>query len=130
MVNNRLKKLIKSLHGNKIDPDSIGVDALLVSSSVNIHYLTGYSNFSKDEREAYLFVTKSNATLFTDPRYIEAVEKIVPPNVKATIERPVTKKMDQIVKSLEIKKIGFENNLTFAEYQNFEKTVSVKLVLT
>ena len=127
MLEVRLKKIQKSLGANKID-------ALLVSSSVNIHYLTGYSNFSKDEREAYLFITKSNATLFTDPRYIEAVEKIIPPDVKATIQRPVTKMLNRIVKRSKIKsaswRIGFENNLTFAEYQNFEKTVSAKLVLT
>jgi Xaa-Pro aminopeptidase len=90
----------------------------------------GYPNFSKYEREAFLFVSNSNTTLFTDPRYIEAVEKIIPSSVKATIERPVTKKINQIVKRQKFVKIGFENNLTFAEHQNFKKTLSAKLVLT
>jgi Xaa-Pro aminopeptidase len=123
MYTKRLEKVKKSLVTNKIG-------ALIISSPININYLTGYSNFSREEREAYLLVTSNNATLFTDQRYIEAVEKIIPPGINATIRRPVTKKINQIVKRLKIAKIGFENNLTFSEYQNFKKIISAKLVLT
>lgn len=125
----RIKKVQEDLKKAKIDPDSIGVDAFLVSSPVNIEYLTGYPNFSKAEREAYLFITRTDATLFTDPRYIEAVEKVLPDNIKATIERPASKIINQIVKDLKIQRIGFESNFTFAEYKRFKKVVDAKLVL-
>lgn len=53
------------------------LDALLVSSIPNITYLTGFSNFSIEEREAYLLITKTHAYIFTDPRYSKAVEKML-----------------------------------------------------
>ncbi|KKQ66405.1 MAG: Xaa-Pro aminopeptidase [Candidatus Daviesbacteria bacterium GW2011_GWA2_38_24] len=53
------------------------VDAVLVSSHANITHLTGYSNFSKEEREAYLFITEDAQYLLTDGRYTEAVKKVV-----------------------------------------------------
>ncbi len=122
MYKNRISKLRGSFDKEKID-------AFLVSSALNIHYLTGYSNFSKDEREAYLFITESTATLFTDSRYIEAVEKIIPSNVKATIEKPL-KTLGQIVKDLKINRIGFETNFTVYELEKFKKEISSKFVLS
>lgn len=121
MLGKRLKDLQKSLAENKID-------ALLISSPVNIQYLTGYSNFSRDEREAYLFITSNAATLFTDGRYIEAVEKVLPRTIKATIENPLSK-INQIVKRLKINKIGFEKNFTFLEYKKFKKEIDAKFIL-
>lgn len=105
------------------------IDALLVSSPINIHYLSGFPNYSREEREAYLLITKTDGILFTDHRYIEAVEKILPSNIESTIERPVSKKLNQIVKNKNIQKIGFESNLTFAEYKKLNKEVEAKFVL-
>ncbi len=121
MFGNRVKELQKKLRANKID-------AILVSSAVNIHYLTGYSNFSTHEREAYLFVSQLNAVLFTDGRYIEAVEKTLPANAKVTI-KPIAKTLNQIVKKEKIKIIGFEHNLTFAEYEKIKKEISIRFLL-
>ncbi|HVZ12599.1 MAG TPA: Xaa-Pro peptidase family protein [Patescibacteria group bacterium] len=122
MSGNRIKILQENLVDYKID-------ALLVSSAINIQYLTGYSNFSKDEREAYLFVTGTSATLFTDSRYIEAVEKIIPKNVNATTKRPISDEINKIVKEENVEKIGFENNFTYDEHSRFKKKISAKLVL-
>lgn len=51
-------------------------EAILVSSIPNIIYLTGFSGFSKEEREAYLLLTKQKNYVFTDGRYAEAAKKI------------------------------------------------------
>ena len=122
MLNNRVKTLQKILKQEEFD-------ALLVSSAVNIEYLTGYPNFSKAEREAYLFITQTNATLFTDPRYIEAVEKIIPSDVEATINKPASKFIGKIVLQKKLKRIGFETNFTVYELERIKKVVKAKFSL-
>lgn len=129
MVKNRISQLRKRFDKEKIDPDSIGVDALLVSSPVNIQYLTGYPNFSRDEREAYLFVTKKSAILFTDNRYIEAVEQIIPEDITAVVNRPI-EIINQMVNNQKLNRVGVENNFTVAEAEQFKKKAKVKIVLT
>lgn len=119
MFSNRLKKLKKSLAANK-------TDGLVVSSAVNIAYLTGYSNFSRFEREAYLFVTESDTLLFTDGRYIEGVRNILPKGVKVFLHTELFKK----IKSSKVKKIGVEQNLTIAELKRFKKGTGLNFVLT
>ena len=122
MFEDRIKKLRIILNEEKLD-------AFLVSSPINIGYLTGYFNFSKDEREAYLFVSKQTVILFTDPRYIEAVEKIVSKKIKATIES-WTKVLKKEIESKKITTLGFEKNLTFEEHRIFKKNLGIKLVST
>lgn len=94
-------------------------DAVLVSSIPNIIYLTGFSGFSKDEREAYLLITKDKEYLLTDGRYIEAVKKI--PNFKI-IETPPTVSLyestKELIKKNRITKVAIEeNNLTILEHK-------------
>ncbi len=122
MLRDRTTELQKSLVKNKID-------AILVSSAVNIHYLTGYPNFSKDEREAYLLVCSNAATLFTDPRYIEAVKKTISKEINATIEKP-SKILKETLAKNKVKRLGIENNLTIQEYDRFKKFLDIKLVRT
>src|SRR3989344_3239008 len=52
------------------------VDAVLISRVANITYLTGYSGFSTEEREAFLLITPQQQLIFTDGRYSEAVKKL------------------------------------------------------
>jgi Xaa-Pro aminopeptidase len=122
MFEDRIKKLRIILSEEKLD-------AMLVSSAVNIGYLTGYFNFSKDEREAYVFVSKQAVILFTDPRYIEAVEKIVSKKIKATIN-PWTKVLQKEIEKKKITTLGFEKNLTFEEHRIFKKHLGIKLIST
>ncbi|MDD5147598.1 MAG: Xaa-Pro peptidase family protein [Candidatus Daviesbacteria bacterium] len=54
------------------------LDAILISSVSNISYLTGYTNFSKEEREAYLIITKKEQFIVTDGRYSGVIKRQVP----------------------------------------------------
>lgn len=119
MFEKRLKKVQKSLALNK-------VDALIVSAAVNIQYLTGYSNFSRYEREAYLFVTETNVILFTDGRYIEAVRKILPKGLKVFLHVKLYKK----IRDSKVKRIGVEQKFTLSELKKFRKETKKKLILT
>ncbi len=108
--NKRVRELL-----NKNDED-----ALFISSVPNISYLTGYFNFSVEEREAYLLITKNKQFIFTDTRYSEAIEKHVK-NFKLVIRSPslpFKNQLKKILKEEKIFKLGFEeDNLTFKEYK-------------
>lgn len=96
------------------------LDAILISSVPNIVYLTNYSNFSKDEREAYLLITSKKQYIITDGRYSEAVIN----NIKhfELIEISVTQSLKDNLKNLakteKIKKLGIEEtNITVKEHR-------------
>ncbi|MDD5415502.1 MAG: Xaa-Pro peptidase family protein [Candidatus Daviesbacteria bacterium] len=54
------------------------LDAVLISAVSNICYLTGYANFSQNEREAYLIITKNEQFIITDGRYSGVIKRQVP----------------------------------------------------
>ncbi|OGH16455.1 MAG: hypothetical protein A3C30_04670 [Candidatus Levybacteria bacterium RIFCSPHIGHO2_02_FULL_40_18] len=118
MFEKRLKVLQKSLNPNKIY-------GLLISGAVNIAYLTGYSIFSRREREAYLFVAETNIMLFTDGRYIEGVRTKLPKGVRVFLHTELFKK----VKASRAKKVGIEHNFTVAELKKFRNKTGKKFVL-
>lgn len=97
------------------------LDAVLISSVANIAYLTGYANFSKDEREAYIFVGKDFAYIVTDGRYTEAVKRQVPH--LTLFERGHKKTIAHLFKKHpRIKHLGIEeDNLTVAEHKILTK---------
>lgn len=101
------------------------VDAILISSASQIAFLTGYSNFSPIEREAYLLITPTQKYILTDARYTEAVM-----NLEGFILKEISGEvgMNQHLNSLaqkhRIQKLGVEgDNLTVAEFKRFEKII-------
>lgn len=112
MIKDRLAKTRKVLKKQTLD-------ALLISSPANITYLTGYSNFSKDEREAFLLITNDQQCILTDGRYSEAVSSTVPnwKLIEVSTRISFKKILRALAKKLQIHRIGFEeNNVTFWEY--------------
>jgi Xaa-Pro aminopeptidase len=95
------------------------LDAALITNPFDIAYFTNFSNFSNQEREGYLLVTKRHAFIITDGRYDEAVKNQT--NGFAVLTRTTSKSsyaiFSDIVKKYDISTVGFdENNLTVAEY--------------
>lgn len=97
------------------------LDAVLVSSVANITYLSGYANFSKEEREAYIFIGKNFAYIITDGRYSEVITRQIPH--LQLFERGGQKTTTGLFKKHpEIKSLGIEeNSLTVSEHKNFKK---------
>lgn len=96
------------------------IDAVLISAVSNITYLSGFANFSKDEREAYIFIGKDFGYIITDGRYSEVVKKQVPH--LALFERGNQKSIEDLFKKHEVKKIGIEeDNLTVSEHKLISK---------
>ncbi len=70
MFGGRIQKIRQKLLKEKLD-------GVLIYSVSNISYLTGFSNFSETELEAYIFIGIDFAYIITDGRYTEAVKKQV-----------------------------------------------------
>lgn len=96
------------------------LDACLVTSVPNILYLTGYSGFSVEEREAFLLITADAQFLLTDGRYTTAVREQVPhfSLVEIGSRYSFKKAFETLVEEHRIKKLGIEeNNLWVYEYK-------------
>jgi len=106
------------------NPPAGGLDAILISSVSNIVYLTNYSGFSRDEREAYLFATKNQQYILTDGRYSTAVKTLIPDFKLIEISPKLSfeKALKNLIKKNKIKKIGFEgNDISFLEHKKLLK---------
>lgn len=104
------------------------IDALLISDVSNIFYLTGFSSFSTQEREAYLLISKNSNFIFTDGRYSEAVLHKIPHFnlIETKSESPFIKNLSQIIKKGEIDRVGFEEtSLSFAEHKEISRVVEL-----
>jgi len=112
--------MIKKTWGNKFD-------ALLVSSTPNIIYLTGFNGFSKDERECFLLLTKRKKYIFTDARYFEAVNTITDFKlVKLSSNVNFAQAFKEIVGKEKINKLGIDvEDLNISEILKIKKTVKV-----
>lgn len=119
ILNERLKKLQTEIKAQKLD-------AVLISKVANIIYLTDYSGFSPEEREAFLLITPNSQLIITDGRYTEAVKKLIP-NFKLVEISGKSKLKDllsDLVKKYKITKLGIEeDNLKVSEYKLIKKLV-------
>lgn len=115
MFEHRIKDIRKKLLKEKLD-------AVLVSSVSNINYLSGYANFSKDEREAHILIGQEFAYIITDGRYTEAVKRQAPH--LTLFERGHKTPVEKLFKifAKQIKILGIEeDDLTIAEYEKVRK---------
>ncbi len=101
---------------------SFGVEALLISSVSQISYLTGFSNFSSEEREAFLLITKDKKYILTDARYSEAVCNIDGYELlEISSDHTMADHLENLSKKHQIKNLGIEgDNLTVSEMKRFE----------
>lgn len=108
-----------------------GIDALLISSNLNIAYLTGFTGFDQYERGGYAFLTQNKLYLFANSLYAEETRN----NAKNTEVIPLTRdqklipSFQKIINQGKIKTVGFEANLTYSEYKVFKKLKGIKLKL-
>jgi Xaa-Pro aminopeptidase len=112
----RLSRLKKILKENNLD-------AVLISTLPNIEYLTDFTHFYDEEREAFLFITKNNQYILTDKRYTHAVKTYVKNFDLREIfyGHGFTQNMQQLADEENIKRIGIEeDNLTYAEFKKIE----------
>ena len=113
VLEERLKKLRLEIKLQKLD-------AVLISKVANIIYLTDYSGFSTEEREAFLLITPKAQFIFTDGRYSEAVKKLIPHFELVEISGGSKFKdlLQELISKLKISQLGMEeNDLKVSEYK-------------
>lgn len=96
------------------------LDAIIVSSVNNIAYLTGFSNFSQDEREAFVLITKNKQFILTDGRYTDDVKRKCEDFAVLEISalNSLTKNLKEAAKKYKMQTVGIEEeNISFAEYK-------------
>lgn len=111
------------------------IDALLISNSTNIQYLTGFIGASPEEREAFVLMTKTKRIFFTHALYRQEAKKLQSPTVEIveiSREHPISKRLTAVAKALAIKRLGFEkDNLTVAELGALQRRLpGVQLIST
>lgn len=108
----RLRKLRQLLRKAK-------VDALLVTSEVNVSYLTGFTG-----DDSYLLVTTDSELLVTDPRYTLQLERECP-GLKLLVRQPGQKMhptLIDLIKRLRVDRLGVEGaSMPVAVYRELEK---------
>src|SRR5258708_2289692 len=117
MANPKLDFFRKQLTKQKLD-------GVLISSVANITYLTGFSNFTLEERGGFVLITKDKQFILTSALYAEAVRKQVPEFELVELHRgPIFKKtFKSLSQKHHLKNLGIEeNNLTVAESKFFSQ---------
>jgi len=102
------------------------LDALLVSSSANISYLTDFPG-----RDAYLLISKKENFYLTDSRYIaEAKKGLRKAFTLKKINGSVFKLVAGLCQGRGLRRVGFEErNLPFAEYNKIKAEAKKKVEL-
>lgn len=118
----RLKKLVDLAR-------KTGVDAIMLTSEVNLHYATKFPML-----EGMVIVTADGrGVCFTDSRYIEAVTAQINPMGFEAIEPegsyPTPATICDYVKANNIQALGIEDvRMSFAEYKTYEAVLPCNLV--
>lgn len=111
-------------------------DAFFITNFYNILYLTDFKSLSPEEREAYVLVTKKKTYLFTDGRYLteklkDQMSKVNVETRLITLEKNITRHVQEIVEKEKIEKLGFESeDLKHNEFVVFKKQLSAKFIPT
>jgi Xaa-Pro aminopeptidase len=99
-------------------------DALLVSSSANVRYLSGYTGSN-----GLLLLLASETHFFTDPRYEISARQNISGHVHI-VKGPLTAGVIQIIRKRRLKKIGFESGWTqFDSYQRLKDELPLSAAL-
>jgi len=127
-MNERVKRFKKILKEK-------GLDGFIVTSPVNIYYLTGFRGVSATEREAILVVNPSKVILITGRLYKHEASRLKSKSldVKIADER---NQINQFIKSTITSlrgltpKVGFEeHDLKYSEFKHFTKLLKgIKLI--
>lgn len=91
------------------------LDGLFVTQPENRAYVSGFTG-----SYGYLLVTKDEAVLFTDGRYIEQAQAQAPGWAVVRLQRPYEEALMAALKRLDVQRLGFESDhLSHADYASW-----------
>lgn len=102
------------------------VDAILITNPYNRRYLSDFTGSSGN-----LLITSEQAILLTDFRYIKQATDQTKHFDIVEHNGPILSEIKKQLKKYNIKRLAFEENqVTFKQYTEFNKTLDIKLVPT
>lgn len=125
MTKDRLTSLRKLLQKNKLD-------GFFVSAIPTITYLTNFSGFDNEDRNAFLLITKTKQYIFTHGIYKEAAQTHIKDFTLIDInrEQPMSSSLKHLISKHAIKRLGFEGaDLSYLEYAGLAKKIGKQLLI-
>ncbi|BDZ30778.1 aminopeptidase P family protein [Lactiplantibacillus sp. WILCCON 0030] len=104
--------------------DQLKIDAFLVSSNGNLHYLTGMTDMAGD---GYLLVLSQSVYLITDARYQTAFSSQYDPE-HLIITRDYLGAVSEIIAKRQVGVMGFEDELPYQAYSYLDEYLVSDLV--
>ena len=101
------------------------IDSLIIIDPANIYYLTGIELMAGD---GLLFVTNDLAVIITDDRYETYLDELENDQVMGLITRDYFGKLAELVGKLEVEIVGFENTLSYRDYESLDDLMPVGMV--
>lgn len=110
-LSSRINKIRKGLKRH-------GVDALLVTDSFNVRYVSGFTGTN-----GQIFIGKKNSYLITDFRYLAVAKKILPPSIRlVNMKKGLVAALQELIEKEKTVTLGFEEkNVTFYRYSVLKK---------
>ncbi|MBP9718999.1 MAG: aminopeptidase P family protein [Candidatus Levybacteria bacterium] len=125
MIEKKILKLRELLKNNNLD-------AFFVSAIPSITYLTNFSGFENEDRNAFLLITQTNQYILTHGIYKEAAQTHIKDFTLIDISRdqPMSTTIQKLMQKHTIEKLGFEaNDITYAEYLSLTITIDKKILM-
>lgn len=100
-----------------------GLDALIITSSINRRYVTGFTGTA-----GAVLITKGDAIFITDFRYTEQAAEQAKGFQIIEHKQLITKEIKDQLKNLNVKRLGFEkDHVTYSQFENYKKELEVEL---
>jgi len=105
-----------------------GLDAMMLTNEANRLYATG---FHSTDTDGLALVTQNNTYYFTDSRYTEAAERVIPHAILREVKagRGYTVLVEEVIREENLQKIGFEDAyMTVQDYERYRKALTCELI--
>ncbi|EIW01265.1 M24 family metallopeptidase [Thermoanaerobacter siderophilus] len=99
------------------------IEAFVIYKFVNVTYITG---FTGDDSVA--LVTHNKAIFITDGRYTEQAQKEVKDFEVIEHKTGIKEVLKEYIKTLEIKKLAFEENISYGQYRELKELLEIELI--
>ncbi|EMT40394.1 Xaa-Pro aminopeptidase [Thermoanaerobacter thermohydrosulfuricus] len=99
------------------------IEAFVIYKFVNVTYITG---FTGDDSVA--LVTHDKAIFITDGRYTEQAQKEVKDFEVIEHKTGIKEVLKEYIKTLEIKKLAFEENISYGQYRELKEHLEIELI--
>ncbi|HHY78889.1 MAG TPA: aminopeptidase P family protein [Thermoanaerobacter sp.] len=99
------------------------IEAFVIYKFVNVTYITG---FTGDDSVA--LVTHDKAIFITDGRYTEQAQKEVKDFEVIEHKTGIKEVLKEYIKTLEIKKLAFEENISYGQYRELKELLEIELI--